>query len=149
MKKDNQILQDVPAFNAVGLGLVFGLSELAVYAGANVLIPTLDLKIDVAILAWGASLMLLGPSLGLAAMYGLHQAATGHRPGKPSGFGLAPVPPSRPGSDGKPDGTPPQGRRPNWFPYDPDTIGLFDLDSPYPALQKAPPERERRPLEAM
>ncbi|MBB6253624.1 hypothetical protein [Nitrospirillum iridis] len=154
MKKDAQILQDVPAFNAIGLGLVFGMSELAVYAGAQVLLPGLGLKMDIAILAWGASLMVLGPTLGLVAIYGLHQAVAKGRPGKPSGFGLAPVPPGSPGSNDKPDGSPF-----NWFPYDPGSIGMFDTESPYPRVDApAKPQREKvrtarpgtgRPLETV
>ncbi|WP_044561896.1 hypothetical protein [Azospirillum sp. B4] len=140
MRKDTQVLQDVPAFNPIALGLVFGMSELAVYGAAQFLLPSLDLKMDMAILAWGASLMVLGPTLGLAAIYGLHQVVAGGRPPKPSGFGVTPVPPGKPGSDDKPTGSPT-----NWFPYDPDSIGMFDTDSPYPPL--ATPRA--RPLETV
>ncbi|TWB22423.1 hypothetical protein FBZ89_10343 [Nitrospirillum amazonense] len=138
MKKDAQILQDVPAFNAIGLGLVFGMSELAVYGAAQLLLPGLGLKMDIAILAWGASLMILGPTLGLAAIYGLHQVVAKSGPGKPSGHSLAPVPPGTPGSDDKPT---------NWFPYDPDGIDMFDTESPYPHVGgKVSPAR---PLETV
>ncbi|MDZ5646849.1 hypothetical protein [Nitrospirillum sp. BR 11828] len=144
MKKDTQILQDVPAFNAITLGLVFGMSELAVYGAAQLLLPDLDLKMDIAILAWGASLMVLGPTLGLAAIYGLHQVTAKGGPGKPSGHSLAPVPPGNPGSDDtKPN------RRPNWFPYDPDSIDMFDTESPYPPVAAPMGRPVARPLETV
>jgi hypothetical protein len=76
--------------------------------------------------------------LGLVAIYGLHQVVAKAGPGKPSGHSLAPVPPSKPGSDGKPT---------NWFPYDPGSIDMFDTESPYPPVgAKAP---AARPLETV
>ncbi|MBB6253625.1 hypothetical protein [Nitrospirillum iridis] len=60
---------DVPVFGWVSLVMVFCGSELAVYGATTLAMPLLDLKAGAFLLAWGVSLVLMGPLLGLLALY--------------------------------------------------------------------------------
>ncbi|WP_148293806.1 hypothetical protein [Azospirillum sp. B4] len=64
-----ELATDIPVFGLGTLAMVFCGSELAVYGATTLLLPLLDLKAGAFLLAWGVSLVLMGPLLGLMALY--------------------------------------------------------------------------------
>ncbi|MDE1148953.1 MAG: hypothetical protein PW843_20495 [Azospirillaceae bacterium] len=69
----NALGVDAPAFGPLGLAAVLGGAELAVYAVLVQTLPLLDLGVDATLLAWGVGLTLMGPLMGLAALYAILQ----------------------------------------------------------------------------